>query len=249
MISVDVSHVSKRYRRQTMRSTSTTLKSFWVNDLWRKRNKNLASETITQALTDVTFQIEQGKVFGIIGRNGSGKSTLLKLLANILRPDSGTLTVNGSTSAMIELGAGFHPELSGRENVVINGVILGLSKRYMQSKMEEIIEFSDLRHYIDQPVRTYSSGMYVRLGFAVAVNVDPQVILLDEVLAVGDLQFQRKCMNKMNEFREAGKTIILVTHDSQAVEQWCDEALWLNNGVMQHLGPARSTVQEYLRHA
>ena len=170
----------------------------------------------------------KGSTYGVIGRNGSGKSTALKLVAGITKPTSGTVRVDGRISALIELGAGFHPEISGRENVFINGIMLGLTKREIQERFDEIVEFAELREFIDAPVKTYSSGMYMRLGFAVAIHVDPDVLLVDEVLAVGDEGFTHKCLDKFAEFRRRGKTILLVTHSLDLVERFCDEALWLD---------------------
>ena len=178
----------------------------------------------------MSFTVPKGSTYGVIGRNGSGKSTALKLVAGITKPTSGTVRVEGRISALIELGAGFHPEISGRENVFINGIMLGLSKREIQERFDEIVDFAELREFIDAPVKTYSSGMYMRLGFAVAIHVDPDVLLVDEVLAVGDEGFTHKCLDKFAEFRRRGKTILLVTHSLDLVERFCDEALWLDGG-------------------
>ena len=164
------------------------------------------------ALGDVSFEVAEGTTFGLIGHNGSGKSTLLKCLARILEPDQGTIRIDGQMSALLELGAGFHPELSGRENVYLNGSILGLSKRQIDRRFDDIVGFAGLERFIDTPVKNYSSGMYVRLGFSVAINVDPDMLLVDEVLAVGDEEFQRKCLERFAELRDAGKTIVVVTH-------------------------------------
>ena len=178
----------------------------------------------------MSFTVPKGCTYGVIGRNGSGKSTLLKCVAGITRPNEGRVTVDGRISALIELGAGFHPEISGRENVFINGIMLGLSKREIQRRFDEIVEFAELQDFIDAPVKTYSSGMYMRLGFAVAVHVDPDVLLIDEVLAVGDQSFTVKCLDKFAEFRRRNKTILLVTHSLDLVERFCDRALWLDKG-------------------
>ena len=174
-----------------------------------------------------------GRTLGVIGRNGSGKSTLLKLVAGITKPTTGTVKVNGRISALIELGAGFHPEISGRENVFINGIMLGLTKTEIARRFDEIVEFAELQEFIDAPVKTYSSGMYMRLGFAVAIHVDPDVLLVDEVLAVGDEGFTHKCLDKFAEFKRRGKTILLVTHSLGLVERFCDEALWLDGGRLK----------------
>ena len=181
-------------------------------------------------MTDVSFTVPRGAAYGIIGRNGSGKSTALKLVAGITKPTSGSVRVDGRVSALIELGAGFHPEISGRENVYINGIMLGLTKREIQARFDEIVDFAELREFIDAPVKTYSSGMYMRLGFAVAIHVDPDVLLVDEVLAVGDEEFTHKCLDKFAEFRRRGRTVLLVTHSLNLVERFCDETLWLDGG-------------------
>src|SRR6266567_3396883 len=181
-----------------------------------------------------------------MGPNGSGKSTALKLVAGITKPTSGTVRVQGRISALIELGAGFHPEISGRENVFINGIMLGLTKRQIQERFDEIVEFAELTEFIDAPVKTYSSGMYMRLGFAVAIHVDPDVLLVDEVLAVGDEAFTHKCLDKFAEFRRRGKTILLVTHSLNLVERFCDEALWLDSGRAMAHGDPKRAVGAYL---
>lgn len=235
--------VSKKYRRYT-RQVLTTLKSFFLQDVWRKSDNN---KEYTLALTDISIKIDQGVTLGIIGRNGSGKSTMLKLISKIIKPDKGSVLVYDRVSSLIELGAGFHPELTGRENVIINGVILGLSKSEIKSRLDEIIDFSELREYIDDPVRTYSSGMYMRLGFSVAVHVDPKVLLIDEIFAVGDITFVKKCMDKMNSFKKAGKTIIIVSHDLTTISNWCDQAVWLDQGQMKQHGNSKSVVDSYVK--
>ena len=194
----------------------------------------------------MTVTVPAGRTLGVIGRNGSGKSTLLKLVAGITKPTTGAVKVNGRISALIELGAGFHPEISGRENVFINGIMLGLSKREVTQRFDEIVEFAELRKFIDAPVKTYSSGMYMRLGFAVAIHVDPDVLLVDEVLAVGDEGFTHKCLDKFAEFKRRGKTILLVTHSLDLVKRFCDEALWLDGGRKQAIGDPQRVVGAYL---
>jgi lipopolysaccharide transport system ATP-binding protein len=190
--------------------------------------------------------VPKGTTFGVIGENGSGKSTLLKLLAGITKPTRGQVVVDGRISALIELGAGFHPEISGRENVAINGIMLGLNRRQVAERFDEIVAFAELEDFIDAPVKTYSSGMYMRLGFAVAVHVDPEVLLIDEVLAVGDEAFSRKCLDKIGEFKRLGKTIFLVTHSLGMVERMCDEALWLRHGRVADRGDPKRVVDAYL---
>ena len=196
-------------------------------------------------LKDVTFTVPQGTVLGIIGPNGAGKSTLLRLIAGIYRPTSGRIVVNGRVSALLNLGLGFHPELTGRENIIIGGLAMGLSRQEIMKKMDEIIHFAELEDFVDAPVRTYSSGMYMRLAFSVAVNVDPDILLLDEVLAVGDASFAEKSRRRMDEFKEQGKTILLVTHDLATVENWCYQTLWLDKGEVQALGDPREVVARY----
>lgn len=197
------------------------------------------------ALKGVSFEVPVGSTFGIIGSNGSGKSTMLKCLARILVPDKGSVTINGRVAPLLELGAGFHPELSGRENVFLNGAILGLTKREITKRYDGIVEFAGLNSFIDTPIKNYSSGMVIRLGFAIAVNVDPEILLIDEVLAVGDSAFQLKCMEKIEEFRALGKTIIFVSHGLSQVEQLCESALWLEKGDMRRIGPSAEVVAEY----
>lgn len=185
------------------------------------------------AVDDVTFDIPTGSTFGIIGANGSGKSTLLKCLAGILSPDTGTLTVNGRLSALLELGAGFHPEMSGRENIFLNGAILGMTNKEIELRFDDIVDFAGLGTFIDTPVKNFSSGMVVRLGFAIAANVEPEILLIDEVLAVGDAAFQQRCYEKIEKFRQDGRTIVLVSHGLSQVEQICDQAAWIDRGKLK----------------
>lgn len=194
----------------------------------------------------MVIDIPEGSTFGLIGQNGSGKSTLLKCMARILRPDEGHIEVKGKVSALLELGAGFHPELSGRENVKLNGSILGLSSREIARKFDDIVEFAGLERFIDTPVKNYSSGMYVRLGFSVAINVDPDVLMVDEVLAVGDEAFQRKCNEKFADLKAAGKTIVVVSHTLSTMRSLCDQVAWLKEGAVHRMGPAGAVVDEYI---
>ncbi len=239
---IELSHVSKVYRRYSGKHFAT-LKSALLQ---RSVLRDLQPSETFPALNDVSFSVPRGSTFGVIGRNGSGKSTALKLVAGITKPTSGTVRVDGRISALIELGAGFHPEISGRENVFINGIMLGLSKREIQQRFDEIVDFAELRDFIDAPVKTYSSGMYMRLGFAVAIHVDPDVLLVDEVLAVGDEGFTHKCLDKFGEFRRRGKTILLVTHSLNLVERFCDEAVWLDGGANRADGDPKRVVGAYL---
>jgi ABC-type polysaccharide/polyol phosphate transport system ATPase subunit len=240
---IELSHVSKIYRRYSRRRQFTTLKSALLSG---SLIKNLKPDETFAAVQDVSFTVPAGRTLGVIGRNGSGKSTLLKLVAGITKPTTGELVVRGRVSALIELGAGFHPEISGRENVFINGIMLGLSKREVARRFDEIVEFAELQEFIDAPVKTYSSGMYMRLGFAVAIHVDPDVLLVDEVLAVGDEGFTHKCLDKFAEFKRRGKTILLVTHSLGLVERFCDEAVWLDGGSMKAMGDPKRVVGAYI---
>src|SRR5438874_11985179 len=242
MNAIELTNVSKIYRRYSGRQFAT-LKSALLQ---RSILRDLQPSETFPALTDVSFTVPKGSTYGVIGRNGSGKSTALKLVAGITKPTSGTVRVQGRISALIELGAGFHPEISGRENVFINGIMLGLSKREIQNRFDEIVDFAELREFIDAPVKTYSSGMYMRLGFAVAIHVDPDVLLVDEVLAVGDEGFTHKCLDKFAEFKRRGKTILLVTHALGLVERFCDEALWLDAGRIRGSGDPKRIVGAYI---
>jgi rfaE bifunctional protein nucleotidyltransferase chain/domain len=243
MLAIDVQNVTKTYRRYARRKQFATLKSALLSG---SLISDLRADETFLALQDVSFTVPKGSTFGIIGSNGSGKSTMLKLVAGITKPTTGTVSVQGRISALIELGAGFHPEISGRENVFINGIMLGLSKKEVARRFDEIVEFAELREFIDAPVKTYSSGMYMRLGFAVAVHVDPDVLLIDEVLAVGDEAFTHKCLDKFAEFRRRGNTILLVTHSLNLIERFCDSALWLDHGRPRAIGDPRRVVDAYL---
>jgi ABC-type polysaccharide/polyol phosphate transport system ATPase subunit len=234
---VVVDHVSKRYRLYHERNDSLKIS---IMRGGRARYEEF------WALTDVSLDVTAGRTFGLIGENGSGKSTLLKCMARILRPDKGRIDVEGKVSALLELGAGFHPELSGRDNVYLNGSILGLSKRELDAKFDGIVEFAGLERFIDTPVKNYSSGMYVRLGFSVAINVDPDVLLVDEVLAVGDEQFQRRCNEKFADLKSAGKTIVIVSHALESVRNLCDDVAWLDKGNIREIGSASKVVDDYV---
>jgi ABC-type polysaccharide/polyol phosphate transport system ATPase subunit len=200
------------------------------------------------ALRDLSLNIEHGETLGVIGSNGAGKSTLLKLITRILQPTIGEIHVNGRLTALLELGAGFHPDLTGRENVFLNGSILGLTAREMRARLDDIVAFAELERFIDVPLRHYSSGMQVRLGFAVATSLDPDLLLIDEVLAVGDEAFQKKCLERVDDFRQQGKTIVFVSHDLETVKALCQRALWLEAGLLAADGPAVEVVQSYRQH-
>lgn len=234
---ITVEEVSKRFRVYHERNQS--LKAAVM------RGRRSVHEEFW-ALRDVGFEISQGSTFGLIGDNGSGKSTLLKCIAGILTPDTGSVTVRGRTAALLEIGSGFHPELSGRDNVYLNASILGMSRKEIDRKFDTIVDFSGVEQFIDQPVKNYSSGMYVRLGFSVAINVDPEILLVDEVLAVGDAAFQEKCAEKFLEFRREGRTVVVVSHSMPTLRNMCDNVAWLSHGGLVETGVAKPVLERYL---
>jgi len=236
-VAVHIDQISKKFRLYHERNQS--IKSVIM------RGRRSVHEDFW-ALKDVSFEVPSGSTFGLIGSNGSGKSTLLKILAKIYYPEKGSVTHHGKIAALLEVGSGFHPELSGRENVFLNGSILGMSKKEVTRKFDEIVDFSGVEQFIDQPVKNYSSGMYVRLGFAIAINVDPDILVVDEVLAVGDAEFQDKCAQKFVDFKAAGKTVILVSHAMESVRSMCDQAAWLSHGELVMVGDADPTITAYL---
>ena len=211
--------------------------------LFWKRNKRETREV----LKDINLTIKNGEAVALIGVNGSGKSTSLKLMTKIIYPTKGEIVTNGKLTSLLELGAGFHPDFSGRENIYFNASIFGLTKKQIDARLEEIIEFSELRDFIDNPVRTYSSGMFMRLAFAVAINVDADILLVDEILSVGDQHFQEKCLNKMKELKAQGKTMVFVTHSLGSARELCDRAVWLNKGRIQLDGDVNEVIDEYLK--
>lgn len=238
--SIYIRNVSKRFRLERNRPSSLkeailgfskkrSIDEFWV-------------------LRDVTLDVEPGEFLGLIGHNGSGKSTLLRLIANIHTPTQGAIETHGRVSALLELGSGFHPDLTGRENVFLNGAMLGITRKVMASCIEDIIAFSGIGDFIDEPVKIYSSGMYVRLGFAVAVHVEPEILLVDEVIAVGDEEFQRRCMAHLNKLISRGTTIVLVSHDISLIRQLCDNVCWLDHGRMRAYGNPDEVADMYLSH-
>ncbi|NJO43937.1 MAG: ABC transporter ATP-binding protein [Cyanobacteria bacterium CRU_2_1] len=198
-----------------------------------------------EALRDISFEVYRGEKFGIIGRNGAGKSTTLGMIAGVLKPDRGNIIIRGRISPLLSLGAGFHPELTGRENVILNGVLMGLTRREIMQKMEEIVEFSELGEFIERPTRVYSSGMMARLGFSVIAHLDPEILLIDEVLGVGDIRFQQKCLNKMKSFQESDVTMVLVTHSVASVVNICSRAMWIENHVVKMIGDPIEVVEHY----
>jgi lipopolysaccharide transport system ATP-binding protein len=228
-------------------------KRFWLN---AERHTSIKERLVRRnrpkgrefwALRDASFEIERGSTFGLLGQNGSGKSTTLKVLAGIYRPTSGTVIVDGRVSALLELGAGFHADLTGRENIRLNGAILGLGSKQVEAAMDRIVDFAGIGEFIDSPVKIYSSGMYVRLGFAIAVSLDPEILMVDEVITVGDEEFQRKCYDHLFELRKRGSTIVLVTHALGTIRDLCDQAAWLEHGRIRQLGAARDVVDGYIR--
>src|SRR6266545_5035247 len=234
-VAIRAEHLGKRYRLRTGRAP--TLKELVL--------RQIPSAEIVYALRDVSFRVDRGQCFGVVGANGSGKSTLLKLIAGTAKPTAGTIGVEGRVSALLELGAGFHPDFTGRENAYLNGSLLGLTRRETEAAMPKIESFAQLGRFFDAPIKTYSSGMAARLGFAVAVHVDPDVLLVDEVLAVGDEYFQHKCYAKIAEFRGAGKTIVLVSHDVGLIQRLCDRAIWLDQGHVAANGTVRDVATAY----
>ena len=234
--------LTKLYRRTARGFQMRTLKSALLG---RRGAEALADEPTIAALDRVSFEVARGEAFGIVGGNGSGKSTLLKLIAGILKPTTGTIAVSGRVAALIELGAGFHPEISGRENIFINGAVLGLERREIAARYERIVEFSGLGDFLEEPVKNYSSGMYVRLGFAVAIHTDPEILLVDEVLAVGDEAFAHRCLRRIEELLAAGRTVIFVSHALGLVEDLCDRVLWLEGGRVRESGAPRRVVDAY----
>ena len=245
MIDLKFDHVSKRYRvraNQDEESAGTQ-----DHPLLRKLKRLRRRSQDFWAVRDVSFEIERSEALGIIGHNGAGKSTILKLLSNITTPTSGEITINGRLSALIEVGSGFHPELTGRENVYLSGSILGMRRREIAAKLDQIVDFAGIKQFIDVPVKRYSSGMYVRLGFSIAAHLDPDVLLLDEVLAVGDAAFQAKCLQRITDLKHSGKTIVFVSHDLGAVERLCDRVLLLQRGQVIASGPPREIIAEYQR--
>ncbi|MEY3282829.1 MAG: ABC transporter ATP-binding protein [Acidobacteriota bacterium] len=230
------SHITKTYRLYD--TPSSRLKEI----LWAGRRRFHRDFV---ALDDVSIEVQTGETFGVIGRNGAGKSTLLQIIAGVLQPSAGSVRVEGRVTALLELGSGFNPDYTGRENIILSGQILGVSEAEMRRKLEVIVRFAELEAFVDQPVRTYSTGMLMRLAFAAAIHVDPDVLIVDEALSVGDVYFQRKSLDRMEFFRQAGKTVLFVSHDPGLVQRFCDRALWLEGGKTMMLGQARDVVTAY----
>ena len=235
---IEIKHVTKSFK--IYYDKASTLKEhllFW------KRNE---SELYT-ALKDINLDIKKGETVGLIGVNGSGKSTLLKLMTKIIYPTKGEIITHGKLTSLLELGAGFHQDITGRENIYFNAAIFGLTKQEIDKRLDEIIEFSELGEFIDNPVRTYSSGMYMRLAFSIAINVDAEILLIDEILAVGDQHFQEKCFNKLQELKESDKTIVIVSHSLDQIENLCTRAIWINNGLVEMDDTPSKVIPEYLK--
>jgi ABC-type polysaccharide/polyol phosphate transport system ATPase subunit len=241
-IAVRAAKLTKVYRRYGRKRSVGSLKSALLSG---SVSRVLLPDRVFPALSELSFEIARGETVGVVGPNGSGKSTLLKLLAGILKPTSGSLRVDGRVAALIELGAGFHPEITGRENIEINGLLLGLSRREIARRFDAIVQFAGIEPFLDAPVKTYSSGMIVRLGFAVAAHVDPEILLVDEVLAVGDEEFTHRCLEKIGDFQKQGRTIVFVSHDLEMVVRHCGRALRLAEGLLAEDGPAREVIGHY----
>ncbi|QEE43668.1 ABC transporter ATP-binding protein (plasmid) [Rhizobium sp. WL3] len=243
-VALRVDGISKRYRLgglqpyQTLRDT--------IVDFVRQRPMKQADKPEFWALRDVSFELKEGEVLGIVGRNGAGKSTLLKLLSRITTPDSGRIEVCGRIGSLLEVGTGFHPELTGRENIYMNGILLGMTRSEVQRKFDEIVDFSGVEEFLETPVKRYSSGMRVRLGFSVAAHLEPEILIVDEVLAVGDAEFQRKCLGRMNAAASEGRTVLFVSHQMEAIQSLCSRAVWLENGGVRQDGNADQVVSSYL---
>ncbi|WP_019536920.1 polysaccharide ABC transporter ATP-binding protein [Paenibacillus ginsengihumi] len=237
MYAIEINDVSKKYKIFNEKNVTLKEKILYFG-------KSKPQEF--SALNNISLKIEKGKTVGLIGRNGSGKSTLLKLLTRIIYPTSGTIKMDGKISSLLELGAGFHPDFTGRENIYMNASILGFTKAEIDERLDEIIAFSELGEFIDNSVRSYSSGMYMRLGFSVAIMVNPDILLIDEVLAVGDALFQKKCFEKLEEMKTAGKTIVFVSHDHGAVKKLCDEVVWIHEGDLMDIGEPEKIIGKYL---
>ncbi len=253
MPAIKVEDLSKEYVLGGRPRTRETLRELLADALSApyRRYRRLAGDTARAerffALKDVSFEVEPGEVVGIIGRNGAGKSTLLKIISGITDPTAGRVELAGRTSSLLEVGTGFHPELTGRENIFLNGALLGMSRAETRRKFDEIVAFSEIEKFIDTPVKHYSSGMYVRLAFAVAAHLEPEILIVDEVLAVGDARFQQKCLGRIGEIGTEGRTVLVVSHNMQAIQALCGRALWLNDGRIAFDGSARSAVLAYSR--
>jgi lipopolysaccharide transport system ATP-binding protein len=243
--SIQVTNLSKKYRLG-QRNAENMLRGVLSNALQFSRFKKKGKDKIIWALKDVSFEVEKGEVVGIIGRNGAGKSTLLKVLSKITYPTDGNIDVNGRVASLLEVGTGFHEELTGRENIYLNGSILGMKKKEIDQRMDMIVAFSGVENFLDTPIKRYSSGMRLRLGFAVAAHLDPDVLLVDEVLAVGDAGFQKKCLTAMKDLRSGGRTVLFVSHNMAAIENFCERVIWIDNGRIKEDGSGSSVIRKYM---
>jgi lipopolysaccharide transport system ATP-binding protein len=241
---IKVQNLSKKYVLRG-KTKANTLRDAFLG-VFRSAGKQDAKETILWALRDINFNVEDGETVALIGNNGAGKSTLLKILSRIIKPTSGEATLHGRVGSLLEVGTGFHQELSGRENIYLNGAVLGMKHAEIEKKFEEIVAFSEIEQFLETPVKFYSSGMYMRLAFAIAAHLEPEILMVDEVLAVGDLAFQRKCLNKMRDVSEHGRTILFVSHNMQAVTRLCSRAIWIENGGIKQDAAAKDVVSSYL---
>lgn len=257
-IAIKVENISKRYRiglKDDMHDTFVGAISSWIKSPFSNFKKlrslsafseNEVEEDIVWALKDISFEVKHGDILGIIGRNGAGKSTLLKIISRITEPSSGKVTFNGRVSSLLEVGTGFHPELTGRENIYLNGTVLGMTKREIDRKFDEIVAFAEVDKFLDTPIKRYSSGMKVRLAFAVAAHLEPEILLVDEVLSVGDAAFQKKCLGKMGDIANEGRTILFVSHNMAVIQSLCPKVFWIDNGMLRLQGDAAKAVKEYL---
>jgi len=239
-LAIEFKNVTKRY--PLYHHIGSGIKELIFNP---RRALSLLSGRSYLAIEDISFQVQKGESVALIGRNGAGKSTSLGLVAGVMKPSSGTVSVVGRVASMLELGGGFHPELTGRENIRLNATLLGLRRKELKQRLDKIIEFSELGEFIDEPIRVYSSGMLAKLGFSVITQVDPDILIIDEVLAVGDIAFQRKCLNTINEFKKKGVTILFVSHNLEDVEKICDKVIWIENHKMRDMGEAHSVISQY----
>lgn len=246
---LSMEHVSKKFRRGEIYNSLRDLIPATIGMLGRKRSPEVLEGKEFWALNDVSFEVRRGEAFGIVGSNGAGKSTILKLLSGIMKPTSGNITVRGRLSALIEVGAGFHPDLTGRENIFLNGTILGMTRAEIRRKLDDIIAFGELENFIDTPVKRFSSGMYARLGFSVAAHVEPDLLIVDEVLSVGDYLFQQKCMDRMTSILRGGTTVLFVSHNLHAVSELCQRSMLLEKGRVLACGPTDEVIRQYIGRA
>ncbi len=241
---IEIRDISKKYNLRGQQKLNTLRDVF--TSVFKSSNKKTEKEKVLWALSEISFDVEEGETVALVGNNGAGKSTLLKILSRIIKPTSGEAVLHGRTGSLLEIGTGFHRELSGRENIFLNGAVLGMKRAEIEKKFDEIVEFSEIEKFLDTPIKFYSSGMYMRLAFSVAAHLEPEILMVDEVLAVGDLAFQRKCLNKMRDVSQRGRTVIFVSHNMQAVTRLCSRAIWIENGKIKQDATAKEVVSNYL---